>query len=113
MNRETIPVINPANETVIGHVARGTTGDVNAAVDAARSAFHKWRWIPGVEKGALLHGIAARIRARQKELATTMTLEGGKPFCENRDEVEWTASLLRLLRRNRTQLARQFAAARF
>jgi acyl-CoA reductase-like NAD-dependent aldehyde dehydrogenase len=89
---ESIPVINPANEEVLDHVPRGTVEDADRAVLAAREAFQKWRWVPGVEKAAMLHRIAARIRAKQKDLATTMTLEGGKPFCENRDEVEWTAA---------------------
>src|SRR5438105_9420318 len=91
-HRATIPVINPANEEVIGQVPRGTAEDADRAVHAAREAFRKWRWVPGVEKGAMLHKVASRMRAQQKELATTMTLEGGKPFCENRDEVEWTAA---------------------
>src|SRR5262249_11838166 len=84
--------INPATEEIVGAVPRGTTEDVDRAVHAARSAFRKWRWVPSVEKAALLHGVAGGIRKRQNELATLMTREGGKPFCENRDEVEWTAA---------------------
>jgi acyl-CoA reductase-like NAD-dependent aldehyde dehydrogenase len=34
----------------------------------------------------MLHRIAGELRARHKEFATLMTLEGGKPYCENRDE---------------------------
>jgi betaine-aldehyde dehydrogenase len=92
MNREMFDVINPADETVVRQAPRCTAEDADAAVAAARSAFKKWRWMPGLEKAALLHGIAARMRTRHHELATLMTLEGGKPFCENRDEVEWTAA---------------------
>jgi acyl-CoA reductase-like NAD-dependent aldehyde dehydrogenase len=90
--RERIPVINPATEDTIDEIPKGTAEDADSAVDAARQAFRKWRWIPGIEKAAMLHGVAGRIRAMQQELATLMTAEGGKPFCENRDEVEWTAS---------------------
>src|SRR5437762_7946984 len=89
---EQIPVINPANEEVIGHVPRGTADDADHAVRAARQAFGQWRWVPAVDKATMLHKVARRIREKQKDLATTMTLEGGKPFCENRDEVEWTAA---------------------
>ena len=83
---------NPATEAVVGWIPRGTAEDADRAVLAARRAFQEWRWIPGVEKAAMLHAIAAGLRSRQKKLATLMTLEGGKPFCENRDEVEWTAA---------------------
>src|SRR5690349_11967624 len=91
-DRESIPVLNPANEDVIGQVPRSNADDAARVVQNARSAFLKWRWIPAVEKASMLHRIAARIRAKQHDLATTMTQEGGKPFCENRDEVEWTAA---------------------
>ncbi len=92
VTRNPIPVINPANEAVVGEIANGTEEDANTAVVAARRAFQSWRWIPAIEKAAMLHTIAARIRSMQQPLATTMTLEGGKPYCENRDEVEWTAA---------------------
>src|SRR5215471_8814736 len=87
-----IDVINPATEEVIGAVPRGATEDADRVVLAARTAFRQWRWVPGVEKAAMLHSIAAGMRKKQTELATLMTHEGGKPFCENRDEVEWTAA---------------------
>jgi acyl-CoA reductase-like NAD-dependent aldehyde dehydrogenase len=90
--REQIPVINPATEEVLDHVSRGTTADADAAVRAARQAFQDWRWLPALEKAQMLHAIARDLRARQKEIATVMTQEGGKPFCENRDEVEWVAA---------------------
>jgi acyl-CoA reductase-like NAD-dependent aldehyde dehydrogenase len=87
-----IEVIDPATAEVIGSVPRGTAADADRAVGAAREAFRKWRWIPAVEKATMLHAIAAGLRSKQKELATLMTREGGKPYCENRDEVEWTAA---------------------
>src|SRR6267143_5794979 len=90
--REPIPVINPADEEVIGHVPRSTADDADRAVRAAREAFRKWRWVPGLDKAAMLHKVASLMRAKQKDLATLMTREGGKPFCENRDEVEWCAA---------------------
>lgn len=89
---ESIPVVDPATEEVLDHVPAGDAETADAAVIAARSAFKEWRWVPGLEKAALLHEIARGIRERHKKLATLMTREGGKPFCENRDEVEWTAA---------------------
>jgi acyl-CoA reductase-like NAD-dependent aldehyde dehydrogenase len=91
-SRNKIAVINPATEAVIDHVARGTAADADLAVKAARQAFEHWRWIPALEKAQMLHRIAGDLRARHRNLATLMTEEGGKPFCENRDEVEWVAA---------------------
>ena len=90
--RTALPVINPATEAVLDEVPRGTALDADRAVIAARAASTTWRWLPSLEKATLLHGIAAGLRDRQTDLATLMTREGGKPFCENRDEVEWCAT---------------------
>jgi acyl-CoA reductase-like NAD-dependent aldehyde dehydrogenase len=89
---DTVAVVNPANEKILDTIARGSYEEADAAVHAARKAFQTWRWVPGQEKAHLLHEIARRLRKMQMKLARIMTLEGGKPFCENRDEVEWTAS---------------------
>ena len=59
---------------------------------AAREAVRGWAAMPAVERGELLHEVAARLRARTDELARAMTLEGGKPLIENSDEVGWTAA---------------------
>ena len=88
----TIPVLNPADESVIDRIPRGDRAIVDRAVTSSRKAFLEWRWVPGLEKGLLMHEIARRIRAKHKQLAELMTREGGKPFCENRDEVEWVAA---------------------
>ncbi len=87
-----IPVVDPATEEPLGVQARGDARAAAAAVAAARAAFDSWRWLPGVEKAALLHEVARRIRVAEQALATTMTREGGKPLCENLDEIEWTAA---------------------
>src|SRR5262249_9091533 len=79
-------------EAVLDHIPRGTAEDADRAVRAARRAFETWRWLPGVEKAALLHRVADGLRERHQALATLMTREGGKPYCENRDEVEWSAA---------------------
>ena len=90
--RESIKVLNPANETILDAVPNAMEGDADLAVESARRAFHEWRFMPGVEKARHLHEIARNIREKNTELARTMTLEGGKPYCENYDEVEWTAA---------------------
>jgi betaine-aldehyde dehydrogenase len=89
--RDKIPVINPATEEIIDYIPRGLASDGDLAVRAARSALETWRWVPAIEKAALLRGIARDLRACHEHLATLMTKEGGKPLCENWDEVEWVA----------------------
>ncbi len=89
---ETLQVLDPATEKVVDVAPRGRREDIAAAVEAAKEAFPAWKRVPGVEKAALLHEVARRIREQEKELATLLTLEGGKPLIENRDEMEWSAA---------------------
>ena len=44
---ETIEVVNPANEEVIGSIGAGTKEDINTAVSAAKEAFkgHSANWV--------------------------------------------------------------------
>lgn len=89
---ETFKVLDPATEEVVDVAHRGREEDIAAAVEAARQAFPAWKRVPGVEKAAMLHEVARRLRDREKDLATLLTLEGGKPLIENRDEMEWSAA---------------------
>lgn len=89
---ETFSVENPATEEEIDEVPRAREADADQAVAAAVRAQDDWRFVPGIEKCELLHGIAFNIREHQNDLATLLTEEGGKPLIENMDEVEWVAA---------------------
>jgi acyl-CoA reductase-like NAD-dependent aldehyde dehydrogenase len=89
---EAIEVVNPATEEVVDHVAAGTVEDARRAIAAANDALPSWRSTPSVEKAELLHEVAAKLRSNAEETATTLTLEGGKPLIENRDEMGWSAA---------------------
>ncbi|HEY6121050.1 MAG TPA: aldehyde dehydrogenase family protein, partial [Pyrinomonadaceae bacterium] len=89
---ETFAVENPATEEQIDDVPRARSADAERAVRAAVEAQDDWRFVPGIEKCELLHGVARRLREHQRDLATLLTKEGGKPLIENMDEVEWVAA---------------------
>ncbi|HBF85798.1 MAG TPA: aldehyde dehydrogenase family protein, partial [Streptomyces sp.] len=50
--QDTIAVVNPADEQVIGHVPAGTAEDVDDAVHAARAAFPGWAATPPAGRAA-------------------------------------------------------------
>ena len=89
---EPLAVENPATEETLATVALPAPDQVDAAIAAAREAAPAWAAMPALERGELLHEVATRLRAQTEELARVMTLEGGKPLLENRDEVGWTAA---------------------
>ncbi len=89
-----LPVENPYSEETIAEVGLPSGDQIDSAIVAAREAAREWAATPAVERGEMLHEVAARLRARTDELAEAMTLEGGKPLVENSDEVGWSAAAL-------------------
>jgi betaine-aldehyde dehydrogenase len=87
-----LEVENPATEETLASVALPSGAQVDAAIAAAAEARREWARTPAVERGEMLHAVAAGLRERTDELAEVMTLEGGKPLIENSDEVGWTAA---------------------
>ena len=92
LSGESFPVSNPATEETIARAPRARSEDAERAARAAHAAHPDWRFTPGIEKCELLHAIARNTRAHREELARLLTLEGGKPFIENMDEIEWVAA---------------------
>lgn len=95
---ETLPIINPADETVIGQVAVARESDLADAVDAATAGFRIWSKTAPSERARIILRAAALMRERQEEIARSITLENGKPIREGRMEVirgceffEWDA----------------------
>ncbi|MET9532003.1 aldehyde dehydrogenase family protein [Streptomyces sp. NPDC006649] len=78
--RDTIAVVNPADEQVIGHVPAGTPEDVDAAVRAARAAFPAWAATAPAERAARIGALRDVLVARQDEIAETITAELGSPL---------------------------------
>jgi acyl-CoA reductase-like NAD-dependent aldehyde dehydrogenase len=85
-----IPVLNPATEEIFGEVPRGTSQDVQAAVQAALRAFERWKCTPASERADALQHIAEKMRSYHNELVRLLTMEEGKPLPENEEEVWWS-----------------------
>jgi aldehyde dehydrogenase (NAD+) len=77
---DTIEVVNPVDEQVIGRVPAGTAEDVDAAVHAARAALPGWAATPPAERGAVIGALRDALAARREEIAETVTAELGSPL---------------------------------
>lgn len=75
---ETFENRSPIDDSVIGHVARSNTDDVNTAAQAAKAAFASWRDIPATERKAILHRIADAIVERAEEIALCECWDSGQ-----------------------------------
>jgi acyl-CoA reductase-like NAD-dependent aldehyde dehydrogenase len=81
---ETFPTLNPANATTLADVPFAGAAEVDAAVQAARSAFDGWRRLAPLERSRWLTRIADAIEEHADELAEIETLDNGKPLKESR-----------------------------
>lgn len=95
---DTIDVINPANEEVIGTVARAGTSDLDEALSAADKAFKIWKNTSAFDRYKILRKAADLLRKRADVIAQIMTIEQGKPLAESKgetlvgaDRIDWMA----------------------
>ena len=79
---DTISVISPSTEEVVGRVPDGTEGDIDKAVAAARTAFDHGPWprMTPAERAEILAKVAAQIMAEMDDLAAIITQEMGSPI---------------------------------
>jgi succinate-semialdehyde dehydrogenase/glutarate-semialdehyde dehydrogenase len=95
---QSIPVLNPANEEVIGQLPHAERKDLDDALQAAEKGLSIWRKTAPAARANVLLKAAALMRERQEDIATAITLEHGKPITQARLEVirgceffEWDA----------------------
>jgi aldehyde dehydrogenase (NAD+) len=76
---ETLEVINPATEELIGTVPQATPADVHRAIAAARKAFDAGPWprMTPAERAAILANMAAELDRRRAELIELNIAEAG------------------------------------
>ena len=79
-SEETILVIDPATEELIGRVRVASVDDVDLAVQSGRRSFEKgpWRTMSPMDRERILYRFAERIEEEADSLAQLITLENGK-----------------------------------
>jgi alpha-ketoglutaric semialdehyde dehydrogenase len=86
---ETFENRNPADtRDVVGIFQRSNKADVDAAVDAAKRAFLKWRLVPAPRRAEIIYLAAEMLFERKEEYARDMTREMGKVLKETRGDVQ-------------------------
>src|SRR6202161_320633 len=74
--------INPGTGESLGPVADCGGADIDAAVNAAKTAFPAWRDTPPLERARLLKRIANVLREHAEELAMIDAADCGNPYTE-------------------------------
>ncbi|OHE94122.1 aldehyde dehydrogenase [Colletotrichum orchidophilum] len=98
----TFQSIDPATAKPVCTIHTSSAASINAAVDAAKTAFPSWSATPPIERARILLRAVALLRERNDELAKIETLDTGKAFSETQyvdvvtgaDVLEYYANLV-------------------
>jgi alpha-ketoglutaric semialdehyde dehydrogenase len=86
---QTFENLSPADtRDVVGIFQKSGAADVDAAVDAARRAFAKWRLVPAPRRAELVYRAAETLVGRKEDFSRDMTREMGKVLKETRGDVQ-------------------------
>jgi succinate-semialdehyde dehydrogenase/glutarate-semialdehyde dehydrogenase len=84
---ETSQIRNPATGEPVDTVSKGTLNDVRRAINVAAGALKKWSEMAPAKRGSILLTAGRLILEQEKELATLLTKEQGKPIRESIMEI--------------------------
>ncbi|HWZ44738.1 MAG TPA: L-glutamate gamma-semialdehyde dehydrogenase [Candidatus Saccharimonadales bacterium] len=99
--------VNPARPSqVVGIVQEGDSSHVEAAVQAALTAFPNWRHSTVEKRASLLKAVAAILRERKLEMCAWMVYEVGKNWAEADADVAETIDFAEYYAREALRLAK-------
>jgi succinate-semialdehyde dehydrogenase/glutarate-semialdehyde dehydrogenase len=94
-NGARLPVRDPADGSTLAEVADAAPSDALEAVASAHAAAADWAARAPRDRAELLRRGFEQMRAREEEIARTITAEMGKPLSEARGEAAYAAEFLR------------------
>jgi len=96
MTDNTLDVVNPATEEVIGKVPACGKDELDRAVSAAREAFKTWRKTSPEERQNVVLAISNTIKENADELFRLLTSEQGKPHQQAQQEIYGAAGAAKM-----------------
>jgi len=106
-----IDVLDPATGDTLAAVADASAEDALAAVAAAEAATPGWAATAPRERAEILRRGFDLMRAREDEIAATITAEMGKPLAEARGEAAYAAEFLRWFAEEAVRAEGEYAIA--
>ena len=76
------PTVDPATQSVLAEVAAGGDAEIDAAVQAAKTAFPAWANRPATERARLLRRLGDLINQHVPEISRTETHDTGQPIAQ-------------------------------
>jgi aldehyde dehydrogenase (NAD+) len=82
---QTLPLVNPSDGSKICHIARGDSGDMDAAITAAQAALDgDWGRMTALERGRILTRMGQIVLERVDDLTAIEAMDVGKPLTQAR-----------------------------
>ncbi len=86
---ETFENVNPADtRDIVGIFQKSGKKDVDAAVEAAKRAYAKWRLVPAPRRAEIIYKATAILEQRKEAYSQDMTREMGKVIKETRGDTQ-------------------------
>lgn len=92
---QTLPLVNPATEEILGHVPCASKEDLDHALDASHRSFLTWKKVTPAARWKVLNRAAELIEDRKVQIARTLTMENGKSLAEAAGELQFCADAIR------------------
>jgi len=94
LSKKTIPVLNPANQKIVGSIEEALDDEINLAFDAARQAFNKRILLDmnAQEKSRMMRAIATKLREKKDVGGKILSQENGKTVAQCIGEFEGAAN---------------------
>ena len=93
----TVPVLNPADGEVLGHLPIAGLRELESAANAAQRSFRRWAGMSPLDRFRIITAATALMRERSREIAHVLTLEQGKPLAEAIREITLSADIIDFL----------------
>ncbi len=90
----TMPVINPANGTILASISQASVADAQAALAAAADAFPVWAGMSPRERARIMHEAMVIFRRNLDQAAHLLTREHGKPLNDSVKECRYSADVI-------------------
>jgi succinate-semialdehyde dehydrogenase/glutarate-semialdehyde dehydrogenase len=107
-----MPVVNPADASVLGQLPVAGTAELQRATAAAAQGFRCWSSAVPLERFRIITRATAHIRERADSIARILTLEQGKPLREAHREVTLAADIIDFLAEEAKRLGGRGVPAR-
>ena len=94
--KETIDVMNPYDDSVVGTVPSASKADYTKAIDLADKAFKETRALPSYKREEICHQISEGLAKNLEHHARIMSMELGKSLKDSRGEVSRAVAVFKV-----------------